>query len=69
MRALVRAAIPEVPATAVAVQATGHVRVLAPGDERTPSSFHTEAAVGHDDEERTLWFALTSALTAGLAAN
>lgn len=61
MRAMVRAAIAEVPATAVAVQACGHFRVLLPGDTRAPVQTHTDAAIGHQLDERTLWFALTDA--------
>jgi hypothetical protein len=61
MRALVRQALPDVPQAHTAVQAVGHVRVLAPGDAITPSVLHTDAAIGHDDSERTQWFALTAA--------
>ena len=61
MRAMVRAAIAEVPAAAVAVQACGHFRVLLPGDTRAPVQTHTDAAIGHQLDERTLWFALTDA--------
>lgn len=62
MNAMVRTALPEVPPSAIAVQACGHVRVLVPGDTRTPAATHTDAAVGHQLDERTLWFALTDAI-------
>jgi hypothetical protein len=61
MRAMVKAVLPEVPLAHTAVQACGHVRVLVPGDARTPSPNHTDAAVGHALDERTLWIALTDA--------
>lgn len=61
VNALVRAALPELPFDAVAVQAIPHFRVLVPKDQVSPVPVHTDHHIGHGLDERNLWFALTDA--------
>lgn len=61
VNALVRAALPELPFDALAVQAIPHFRVLVPGDRVAPVPVHTDHHIGHGLDERNLWFALTDA--------
>lgn len=59
--AVIRAALPELPWFAIAIQATAHLRILLPGDPVAPVPPHTDFGIGHWPDERNLWLALTDA--------
>lgn len=58
---IIRAALPELPWFALAIQTTAHLRILLPGDAVAPVPPHTDFGIGHWPDERNLWLALTDA--------
>jgi hypothetical protein len=65
VRAVVRAAVPELPWARVDFRTRPRFRVLVPGDASAPLPLHTDFDAGRSLDERNVWIALTPARGGG----